>query len=181
MTASFPWKAHHVAYGQPLTLKSFNLYHANFWIIEPSTRDHGRRGCSYVELVATSSPSQRPKWFVSHAWSEPIWKFALCLKRHAELHQLPSTSAYWVCAYANNQHQLDEEICKNPRKTSFYRAIKACVGVLLILDQDATPFTRILGFQVEGVPVQNALKAHPKNTGLVWDFFRQETITSSRE
>ena len=54
-------------------------------------------------------------------------------------------------AYANNQHQLDAEIKENPRKTSFYRAIKLCVGVLLILDSDATPFTRSLGatpFQV---------------------------------
>ena len=48
-------------------------------------------------------------------------------------------------AYANNQHQLKAEIKENPRKTSFYRAIKLCVGVLLILDSDATPFTRNLG------------------------------------
>ena len=48
-------------------------------------------------------------------------------------------------AYANNQHQLNAEIKENPRKTSFYRAIKLCVGVLLILDSDATPFTRSLG------------------------------------
>lgn len=48
-------------------------------------------------------------------------------------------------AYANNQHQLDAEIKQNPRRTSFYRAIKLCVGVLLVLDGDATPFTRSLG------------------------------------
>ena len=48
-------------------------------------------------------------------------------------------------AYANNQHDLKVEIQKNPRKTSFYRAIKLCAGVLLILDSDATPFTRSLG------------------------------------
>ena len=48
-------------------------------------------------------------------------------------------------AYANNQHQLSAEIKKNPRKTSFYRAIKLCAGVLLILDSEATPFTRSLG------------------------------------
>ena len=142
-------KAHHVAYGQALSFDFFNLYHANFWIIEPATRYHRGIGCSFVELVSTSTASQRPTWFVSHAWSEPIWKFALCLKRHIQLHQLPPTTAYWVCAYANNQHQLNGEICDNPRKTSFYRALKACVGVLLILDQDATAFTRILGFQVQ--------------------------------
>ena len=80
--------------------------------------------------------------FVSHAWLEPVCKFVACLKCHASLRQLSDQTAYWVCAYANNQHQLKKEICNNPRKTSFYRAIKLCAGVLLVLDQNATPFTR---------------------------------------
>ena len=80
--------------------------------------------------------------FVSHAWLEPVCKFVACLKCHTSLRQLPDQTAYWVCAYANNQHQLENEICNNPRKTSFYRAIKLCAGVLLVLDQNATPFTR---------------------------------------
>ena len=80
--------------------------------------------------------------FVSHAWLEPVCNFVACLKRHASLRQLSEQTAYWVCAYANNQHQLEAEICHNPRKTSFYRAIKMCAGVLLVLDENATPFTR---------------------------------------
>lgn len=80
--------------------------------------------------------------FVSHAWLEPVCNFVACLKRHASLRQLSEQTAYWVCAYANNQHQLEAEICHNPRKTSFYRAIKMCAGVLLVLDNNATPFTR---------------------------------------
>ena len=187
-------------------------------------------GCSYVELVAISTDDQRPKWFVSHAWLEPIVRFMRCLKQHALVRQLSPQSAYWVCAskktrddrpqrevlvrfggvlllvgwqgiecrsfgpaswtrlagsplcwegepysylksnlntqpppfltmpaawnpfqnrtkgaYANNQHDINAEIQTNPRKTSFYRAIKLCAGVLLILDSDATPFTRSLG------------------------------------
>ena len=81
--------------------------------------------------------------FVSHAWLEPVVKFVACLKRHASLRQLSDQTGYWVCAYANNQHQLQSEICNNPRKSSFYRAIQLCAGVLLVLDQNATPFTRI--------------------------------------
>ena len=42
--------------------QAFNLYHANFWVIEPATAGHGRGGCSYVELVATSAQMQRPLW-----------------------------------------------------------------------------------------------------------------------
>jgi len=80
--------------------------------------------------------------FVSHAWLEPVVKFVACLKHQASLRQLPDQTAYWVCAYANNQHQLQNEICNNPRKTSFYRAIQLCAGVLLVLDENATPFTR---------------------------------------
>eukprot|EP00435_Cladocopium_sp_Y103_P010191 s5763_g2.t1 len=57
------------------TFQAFNLYHADFWVIGPATADHGRGGCSYVELVATSAPMQRPLWFVSHAWLEPVAKF----------------------------------------------------------------------------------------------------------
>ena len=59
-------------YGNFLDFDTFNLYQANFWVIEPATRDHGRKGCSYVELVAISMDDQRPNWFVSHAWLEPI-------------------------------------------------------------------------------------------------------------
>ena len=85
-------------YGNFLDFDTFNLYQANFWVIEPATRDHGRKGCSYVELVAISMDDQRPKWFVSHAWLEPIVRFMLCLKQHALLRQLSLQSAYWVCA-----------------------------------------------------------------------------------
>jgi hypothetical protein len=63
---------------------------------------------------------------------------------------LPDQTAYWVCAYANNQNnqkELEKEIGKNPRKTSFYRAIKLCAGVLLVLDQNATPFTRTFAWK----------------------------------
>ena len=85
-------------YGNFLDFDTFNLYQANFWVIEPATRDHGKTGCSYVELVAISMDDQRPKWFVSHAWLEPIVRFMLCLKQHALLRQLSLQSAYWVCA-----------------------------------------------------------------------------------
>ena len=130
--------------GRRCNTKVFNLYHANYWIIEPSTLEaRGGRGCSYVELIATQVEAQRPRWFVSHAWKEPVATFFACVVRHANLRRLSCSSAYWVCAYANNQHALQEEINANPRKTSFYQAMSSCVGVVLILDHDATPFQRI--------------------------------------
>eukprot|EP00435_Cladocopium_sp_Y103_P071066 s162_g36.t1 len=110
--------------------------------------------------------------FVSHAWLEPVCKFVACLKHHASLRQLPDQTAYWVCAYANNNHQLENEICNNPRKTSFYRAIKLCAGVLLVLDQNATPFTRTFAWKWENpllldVAATENGRAHVITDGLV--------------
>ena len=54
----------------------------------------------------------------------------------------------WVCAYANNQHDLSELDVKDPRDTPFFKAMQLCDGVLVILDKDAIVFTRIwCGFE----------------------------------
>ncbi|CAL1164568.1 unnamed protein product [Cladocopium goreaui] len=101
-------------------------------------RDHAHlcvETCSFVELVAKDAETQFPCWFVSHAWQEAVCRFVACLRQHAELRNAAGL-AYWVCAYANNQHKLQDEISANPRGTSFYKAMKLAVGVVLILDQD---------------------------------------------
>ncbi|CAL1171945.1 unnamed protein product [Cladocopium goreaui] len=117
---------------QPLELQTFNLYHTSHWVIKPATL---RYRCSFVELVAKDAETQFPCWFVSHAWQEAVCRFVACLRQHAELRNAVGL-AYWVCAYANNQHKLQEEISANPRGTSFYKAMKLAVGVVLILDRD---------------------------------------------
>ena len=54
----------------------------------------------------------------------------------------------WICAYANNQHDLSELDVKDPRDTPFFKAMQLCDGVLVILDKDAIVFTRIwCGFE----------------------------------
>ena len=75
---------------------------------EPATLDHEREGCSYVELVAISMDDQRPKWFVSHAWLEPIVRFMRCLKQHALVRQLSPQSAYWVCASKKTRDDMPQ-------------------------------------------------------------------------
>ncbi|CAE7926062.1 FBL4, partial [Symbiodinium necroappetens] len=131
--------------GCGLQYATFNLYHAAFWVIGPATADYGGhgRGCSYVEMVAKSAEAQRPTWFVSHPWSEPVPNFVTCLRKHAAVRGLPCSTSYWICAYANNQHELEQEISDDPCKTSFYKAMKLCCGVVLILDVDTTALTRI--------------------------------------
>ena len=44
---------------------------------------------------------------------------------------------------SNNQHELSLDISDDPKKTSFYLAMQMCSFVLLVLDKDATPFSRI--------------------------------------
>lgn len=36
---------------------------------------YGLVGCSLVELIAEDVEMQKPRWFVSHAWLEPITLF----------------------------------------------------------------------------------------------------------
>eukprot|EP00438_Fugacium_kawagutii_P005320 Skav210294 [mRNA] locus=scaffold475:101380:109066:- [translate_table: standard] len=47
--------------GKQLQFDTFNLYHANFWIIRPATAGYQGKGCSLVEIMAVQV--QRPEWF----------------------------------------------------------------------------------------------------------------------
>ena len=80
---------------------------------------------------------------MSHWWGEPVLDFIKCLKEHARVRELGEDATYWVCAYANNQHELGQDIGTDPRDSSFYQALQLCEGVLVVLDAKATPFTRI--------------------------------------
>ncbi|CAL1169645.1 unnamed protein product [Cladocopium goreaui] len=142
--------------GTRLQFETFNLYHANHWIIKPATDGYAKKGCSMVEIMAIQV--QRPHWFVSHAWiicEEPVCKFLACLEQHALVRELSSSTFYWVCAYANNQHCVEEDIKSNPRSTSFYRAMQMSEGVLLVLDSAGTPFDRVLSLKDVSLSEQN--------------------------
>ena len=119
----------------------FNLYHASTWIIVPATKGLAGAGCSFVELVAEDAAQQKPSWFVSHAWKEPLYRFIAVVRKHSAI-RLLSDGCYWICAYANNQHNLADEIGENPRESAFYFALQECRGIILVLDEDATPFRR---------------------------------------
>ena len=69
---------------------------------------------------------------VGQICEEPVCKFLACLEQHALVRELSSSTFYWVCAYANNQHCVEEDIKSNPRSTSFYRAMQMSEGVLLV-------------------------------------------------
>jgi len=121
-----------------LTVEVINLYDVAFWVLRPATKP---RQCSYIELVADNK--QPPQWFVSHWWGEAVACFMKCIEEHMGLRGLAVSVAYWVCAYANNQHQLGGEISQDPQETSFFRALSRSEGVLVVLDENSTPFTRV--------------------------------------
>eukprot|EP00656_Telonema_subtile_P057927 TRINITY_DN9657_c0_g2_i1.p1 TRINITY_DN9657_c0_g2~~TRINITY_DN9657_c0_g2_i1.p1 ORF type:complete len:142 (+),score=27.21 TRINITY_DN9657_c0_g2_i1:155-580(+) len=107
----------------------------------PATQPHQ---CSLVELMCDEQQAtHRPDVFVSHWWGEPVAEFFLSVEQHAQVRCLGKDTGYWICAYANNQHDLAEALDQDPRKTAFFLAMEQCAYVLLVLDKDATPFRRI--------------------------------------
>ena len=47
-------------------------------------------------------------------------------------HKVGPEEAYWVCAYANNQFALGDDLGTDPKKSSFFKAMAKCRGVLLV-------------------------------------------------
>jgi len=102
------------------------LYDLVEYLIKPQTQPFE---CSYVELVA--SQQQPPDWFVSHWWGEPVLDFCECLEQHAKDRGLSlDDTFYWVCAYANNQHNVLGEVGLDPRESSFYKGRLLLLSVL---------------------------------------------------
>jgi len=115
-----------------------NLYDGTHWVIKPATQ---ARQTSYVELIADGK--QPPAWFVSHFWGEAIAAFTKCLEQHAADRQLSRDSPYWVCAYANNQWKLGNEVGGKPCETSFFKAMGLAKGTVSVLDLQGWCYTRV--------------------------------------
>mgnify|MGYP003320066905 CR=1 FL=1 len=107
-------------------------------VIKPATK---AKRTSFVELVAFAP--QLPKWFVSHWWGEPVLDFIKCTEEHAQVRELGEGACYWVCAYANNQHDLASVNAPTLEETSFYKALKLAEGTVSILDRNGVVFSRV--------------------------------------
>lgn len=123
---------------QALDPKAINLYDLVYWLVKPATYQDQ---CSYVELVAESA--QPPKWFVSHWWGEATADFIRCLGQHLSDRKLPKDSAYWVCAYANNQWDLGGDVSVDPAESSFRKAMNEAQGTVTVLDAGRVTYTRV--------------------------------------
>ncbi|CAE7427396.1 unnamed protein product, partial [Symbiodinium natans] len=125
--------------GKAVDWTTVNLYVISDCIVLPFTL---RFRCSFVELVAEGP--QLPRWFVSHWWGTPFCQTVSLLSFHGVQRQLPDASAYWICTFANNQHDLSS-LSGTLRQTPFVRAILSdgCEGTLALLDANVTTFDRI--------------------------------------
>ena len=92
-------------YNQRLTRENVEMHSVNKYFVKPLTEPHT---CSFVELVAAEA--QPPTWFVSHAWSTPFSQTVSMLQFHARSHGLPPTTPFWICTFANNQHDLGQPL-----------------------------------------------------------------------
>ncbi|GFH62073.1 hypothetical protein CTEN210_18549 [Chaetoceros tenuissimus] len=115
--------------------------------------NEGKR--SSLKEILHSAPT-KPDWFISHTWSDSVLKFVERCEYHARSYCTTWTPqgkkfdqdkynsySYWICAYANNQHELATEINSSPVESAFMKAIMNSNGTLIMTDHDASSLSRI--------------------------------------
>uniref|UniRef100_A0A7S2M8I7 Uncharacterized protein n=1 Tax=Zooxanthella nutricula TaxID=1333877 RepID=A0A7S2M8I7_9DINO len=126
--------------GQVVEWGSASKYNVNDFITTPLTEPFG---CSTVELVAEAP--QQPTWFVSHAWSHGLRETVVILAFHAEAREgAEATCYYWICTFANNQHNLSQ-LAGALEETPFFKVITAdsCRGTVAMVCGSAALFKRV--------------------------------------
>jgi len=122
-----------------LTPSTVDLYGVVAWVVRPATRQDG---CSYVELVAYGP--QEPKWFVSHWWGAALKPFVQCLRQHCVDRKMDKhDTAYWICAFAINQNQVESEGSRDPAQSCFRSAMGKSRGTVTVLDTDVVTCSRL--------------------------------------
>jgi len=104
-------------------------------IIKPSTL---QANCSFAEL----GPPQACQYFVSHWWGEEFTCFMQSL-RHFAFKMSRSDPAFWICSFANNQHSVNLGTSLEASPFNLALTATSCEGVVMVLDAQLTPFTRI--------------------------------------
>lgn len=126
-------------------VRSPNMYAVNDFVIVPHTRE---RLISYAELL--NPEGLQIDFFISHHWGEDIGEFIQSILRHAmAMVGVEGSggswqdSAYWCCAFANNQHSV--ELGNALEESPFYLALcsKGCRGTLMNLNQLGSALCRI--------------------------------------
>lgn len=96
--------------------------------------------CSWVEVVCGGKPQQR-NFFCSHNWGECFRDFMVSIEAHAKDQGISAEANYWICVYANNQHNV--VLGRTLEESPFYSALKDSEATLLMLDKTAEALLRI--------------------------------------
>ena len=137
-----------------LTPEKVTLYDINKYIIIPFTKESES---SFVETLPSTAGTQPPKFFVSHTWGESFFHTLDCvcqMMKDFEINRgefddrrgagMTDNTPIWICAFANNQHDLGNSITLNPSESGFAKAtVVAKYRTLSILDKEGTVFSRI--------------------------------------
>ena len=57
--------------------------------------------------------------------------FIAAVELHAEVRKLDQNDGWWVCAYANNQHCLSDDINADPKKTGVSFNTQSCLVLVI--------------------------------------------------
>jgi len=140
--------------GNLLTPETVTLHDINKYIIKPYTKESES---SFVETLPSTAGEQPPRFFVSHTWGETFFHTMDCIEQMVKDFKnnvkanddkrgggMTEDTPIWICAFANNQHDLDNAITADPSESGFAKAMEvANYRTLSILDKDGEVFTRI--------------------------------------
>lgn len=116
-----------------------NLYHICDSIVKPMT---ARFRCSWVNLIMDKVEDQIPTFFVSHWWGGGFEETLSMLRFHAwKRKQESKKEVYWICTFANNQHDLT--LSKSLNDTPFSRVMERCRGTVALVDNKVEIFKRV--------------------------------------
>mmetsp|Transcript_123509 Transcript_123509/g.283190 ORF Transcript_123509/g.283190 Transcript_123509/m.283190 type:complete len:961 (+) Transcript_123509:27-2909(+) len=102
---------------------------------------------SFAELLWNEE--REAQWFVSHYWGEPVLDFVTCIAGHDETYKLGGSGLYWICAYANSQTHISEELgAEGPLCSPFFKALGRAAGAVLVMDENSVVTQRMwCGFE----------------------------------
>jgi len=104
--------------------------------------------CCYAQLI--NPQGLEVDYFISHYWGHEFERTVTALSNFAEqvYQDIKKDSAddvvFWICLFALNQHQAEDEVGSTPEEGPFNVALaKAKSGAVMVLDGSAQPMHRI--------------------------------------
>jgi len=174
------WKDYN---GNRLTPETVTLHDINTYIIKLYTE---ASKSSFVETLPSTDGTQPPRFFVSHTWGETFFHTMDCIEQmfkdfktnYTDSHDkrgggMTEDTPIWICAFANNQHDLENAITADPSESGFAKAMDvANYRTLSILDEKGEVFTRIwciLELDLTLIKVQEKKEKGDDDVDLEWN------------